>query len=162
MNINTRNKISFFEVHWDMNMQLVRDQNYYFGRYRIWSRDQLQFISQCTSKNDILFLKCTPFSISIMLLTGIEDNSSFVWPQDGYVARSPVGHSPLLWNSLDVARRNGRLDFTLLCTFQRYQLDNVDYLLNQIKLILMKKNYWQQILSLHEKCVSFSPTCTTV
>ena len=29
MNINIRNKISFFEVHWDMNMQLVRDQIYY-------------------------------------------------------------------------------------------------------------------------------------
>ena len=28
MNINIRNKISFFEVHWDMNMQLVRDQIY--------------------------------------------------------------------------------------------------------------------------------------
>ena len=29
MNINIKNKISFFDVHWDMYMQLVRDQIYY-------------------------------------------------------------------------------------------------------------------------------------
>ena len=29
MNINIRNMISFFEFHWDMNMQLVPDQIYY-------------------------------------------------------------------------------------------------------------------------------------
>ena len=59
MNINIRNKISFFEVHWDMNCSwyVIKSTITPFGRYRIWSRDQLQFISQCTSKNDILFLK---------------------------------------------------------------------------------------------------------
>ena len=53
MNINIRNKISFFEVHWDMNMQfryVIKSTITPFGCYRIWSRDQLQFISQCTSK----------------------------------------------------------------------------------------------------------------
>ena len=35
---NIINKYIFFELPWDMNMQLVRDQIYYitpFGRYRI-------------------------------------------------------------------------------------------------------------------------------
>ena len=29
INVNIRNQISFFELQWDMNMQLVRDQIYY-------------------------------------------------------------------------------------------------------------------------------------
>ena len=49
-------KKSFFEVHWDMNMRLVRDQMYYIyiGFDHL---TKCMFISHCTSKNDILFLK---------------------------------------------------------------------------------------------------------